>query len=159
MKSEEKNLVGFFREQIKLEDQIVKSAHKSVKDLKNTIVVSVLKGIAFDSAKHADIYKAAESVISVAQAMPENELDKISKVVTWHINAEEKLISRLNESKKKTFDKKIKFLLESILADEKRHHELLKKIMEIIVKGETITKDEWWEMMWREVPTHGSPGG
>jgi len=159
MRSEEKNLVSFFREQVKFEDQIVESVHNAVKDLKNTVVISVLKGIAFDSAKHADIYKAAESVVSVAQAMSENELDKISKVASWHIDAEEKLISRLNESMKKTFNKKIKFLLESILADEKRHHELLKKIMETIVKGETITRDEWWEIMWRDVPTHGSPGG
>ena len=159
MRSEEKNLVSFFREQVKLEDQIVESAHNAVKDLKNTVVIYFLKGIAFDSAKHADIYKAAESIVSVAQAMSENELDKIDKIVKWHINTEEKLISRLNESIKKTSNKKIKFLLENILADEKRHHELLKKIMETIVKGETITRDEWWEIMWRDVPTHGSPGG
>ncbi len=159
MKSEEKNLVTFLREQVKLEEQIVESVHNAVKDLKNTVVISVLRGIAFDSAKHADIYKAAESVVSVAQAMSDNELEKISKVVSWHIDAEEKLISRVNESINKTLNKKIKFLFESILADEKRHHELLKKIVETIVKGETITRDEWWEIMWRDVPTHGSPGG
>ena len=159
MKSEEKDIIDFFREQIKLEGQIVESVHQAAKDLKNVVVRSVLKGIAFDSAKHADIYKAAESVILVAQAMTEDELDKIGKVVNWHINAEEKLISRLNESIKKTSNKKIQFLLESILADEKRHHELLKKIMQTVIKGETITKDEWWEMVWRDVPTHGSPGG
>jgi len=159
VKSEEKNLVSFFHEQIKIEDQIVESVHNAVKDLKYTVVISVLKGIAFDSAKHADIYKTAESIIPVAQAMTENELNKIDKIVKWHINTEEKLIRRINESIKKTSNKKIKFLLESILADEKRHHELLKKIMETIVKGETITRDEWWEIMWRDVPTHGSPGG
>jgi rubrerythrin len=159
VKSEDKDIVSFFREQVKLENQIVESAQNAVKDLKNTVVASVLKGIAFDSAKHADIYKAAESIVSVGQAMSENELSKISEVVSWHINAEEKLIGRLNEIITKTFNEKIKFLLEGILADEKRHHELLKKIMETIVKGETITRDEWWEIIWRDVPTHGSPGG
>ncbi len=159
MKTERKDLVGFFREQVRLEDEIVEKTHMEVGDLKNFVVVSVLKGIAFDSAKHADLYKAAESIISVAPAMSEEEFDKIGKAVNWHINAEEKLIGRLNESISKTADKKIRFLLESILADEKRHHQLLKKIMDIIVGGETITEDEWWEMMWKEVPTHGSPGG
>ncbi len=159
VKSEEKNLLAFLREQVKFEEQIIESVNNAVKDLKNTVVISILKGIAFDSAKHSDIYKAAESVVTVAQAMSDNELDKISKVVRWHIDEEEKLINRLNESIDKTPNKKIKFLLESILADEKRHHELLNKIMETIVKGETITRDEWWEIMWREVPTHGSPGG
>jgi rubrerythrin len=159
VKSERKDLVNFFREQVKLEDEIVEKTHKEVSDLKNFVVASVLKGIAFDSAKHADLYKAAESIVSVAPAMSEDEFDKINRVVNWHINAEEKLIRRLNESIKETVDKKIKFLLESILADEKRHHQLLKKIMETIASRETITEDEWWEMMWREVPTHGSPGG
>ena len=159
MKPERKDLVGFFREQVRLEDEIVEKTRREAEDLKNFVVVSVLKGIAFDSAKHADLYKAAESIISVAPAMSENEFDKIRKAVNWHINAEEKLIGRLTESINKTADKKIKFLLESILADEKRHHQLLKKIVDTIVGGETITEDEWWEMMWKEVPTHGSPGG
>lgn len=159
MKTERKDLVGFFREQVRLEDEIVEKTHTEVGDLKNSVVVSVLKGIAFDSAKHADLYKAAESIISVAPAMSQDEFDKIGEAVNWHINAEEKLIGRLNEFISKTADKKIRFLLESILADEKRHHQLLKKIMDIIVGGETITEDEWWEMMWKEVPTHGSPGG
>jgi rubrerythrin len=159
VKSERKNLVNFFRGQIKLEDEIVEKTRMEVGDLKNLVVASVLKGIAFDSAKHADLYKAAESIVSAAPAMSETELDKISEAVNWHINAEEKLIGRLNESIKEIVDKKIRFLLESILADEKRHHQLLKKILDTIVSGETITEDEWWEMMWREVPTHGSPGG
>jgi len=33
--------------------------------------------------------------------------------------------------------------LEAILADEKRHHELLKMVLEIHVRGETITEADW----------------
>jgi hypothetical protein len=43
--------------------------------------------------------------------------------------------------------------------DEKRHHELLKEILEILVKGETITESDWWDVLWKNVPFHGSPGG
>ncbi|MEM0049202.1 MAG: hypothetical protein QW424_04785 [Candidatus Bathyarchaeia archaeon] len=50
-------------------------------------------------------------------------------------------------------------LLTAILADERRHHELLKRVLEIIIRGETITEDEWWEFIWRNVPFHGAPGG
>jgi len=50
-------------------------------------------------------------------------------------------------------------LLNAILEDEKRHHELLKRVLEILVKGETITEEEWWDVLWRNVPFHGSPGG
>ena len=56
-------------------------------------------------------------------------------------------------------NEKIKLLLNAILEDEKRHHELLKRVLEILVKGETITEEEWWDVLWRNVPFHGSPGG
>ncbi len=72
---------------------------------------------------------------------------------------EERMMKRLSPIIQKTRNEKLKFLLESILSDEKRHHELLNKIMEIVVRGETITEDDWWEFLWRNVPFHGAPGG
>jgi len=159
MQTEDKELIDFFREQGKLENQIVKSINKALEKLKNPVVASVLKGISLDSVKHADMYKAAESIVTVAPAITEDELKRLNEVVKSHIDEEEKVISRLQEIIKKTRDKKIKLLLESIAADEQRHHELLRTIMDIVVRGETITEGEWWEIMWRNVPFHGAPGG
>ena len=56
-------------------------------------------------------------------------------------------------------NEKVTLLLDAILADEVRHHALLKKVLEILVKGETITDNEWWEILWENVPFHGTPGG
>jgi len=159
MKSEEKELIAFFREQVKQEEQIVRSINKALRRLKNPVVVSVLKGMSLDSLKHADMYKAAESIVSAAPAMSEDELDHLNEVVSWHIANEEKVMAQVDDFIKKVKDKKIKFLLESIQTDEKRHHELLKTIMNVIARGETITEDEWWEILWKNVPFHGAPGG
>lgn len=159
MKTEENELITFFQEQAEQEEKIVKSINKAVQKLTNPVVVSVLKGMSLDSIKHADMYKAAESVVKVAPALSEDELDHLNEVVKWHIDNEEKVMKQVDAFIKKVKDNKIKFLLESIQADEKRHHELLKTIMDVIGRGETITKDEWWEIMWRNVPFHGSPGG
>jgi rubrerythrin len=159
VKAEENELITFFREQAEQEEKIVKSINKAVQKLTNPVVVSVLKGMSLDSIKHADMYKAAESVVNVAPALSEDELDHLNEVVSWHIDNEEKVMKQVDAFIKKVKDSKIKFLLESIQADEKRHHELLKTIMDVIGRGETITKDEWWEIMWRNVPFHGSPGG
>jgi hypothetical protein len=30
---------------------------------------------------------------------------------------------------------------------------------EIIIHGETITEADWWDIMWKNVPFHGAPGG
>jgi len=159
VKHEEKELITFFREQVEQEEGIVKSINKALQKLKNPVVVSVLKGMSLDSMKHADMYRAAESILSVAPAMSEDELDHLNDVVSWHIDNEEKVMAQVEDFIKKVKDRKIKFLLESIQADEKRHHELLKTIMNVIARGETITEDEWWEMLWKNVPFHGAPGG
>ncbi|HKZ94023.1 MAG TPA: hypothetical protein VJ249_05520 [Candidatus Bathyarchaeia archaeon] len=159
MKPEEKELIAFFREQVEHEEEIVKSINKALQKLKNPVVVSVLKGMSLDSIKHADMYKAAESVITVAPAMSEDELDHLNDVVSWHIKNEEKVMNQVDDFMEKIKDEKIKFLLESIQVDERRHHELLKTIMDVVARGETITKDEWWEIMWKNVPFHGAPGG
>jgi len=155
----EKELVRFFREQVRLEEEIVKSINKALKNIKNSVVESILRGMALDSSKHAAIYRAAEQVVQVAPALTESEFDELRKVVKWHIENEDKVIKRLEDAVKKTENRRIRFLLEAIVEDEKRHHQLLDAIMDIVVKGETITDDEWWEMLWKNVPFHGAPGG
>jgi len=155
----EEDLVKFFREQARLEEEIVKSVNEALGKIKNSVVVSILKGMALDSSKHAAIYKAAEKIVHVAPALSESEFKELKKVVKWHIDNEDKIIKRLEDAEKKTKNKKISFLLKAIVADEKRHHHLLDAIMNVVVKGETITDDEWWEMLWKNVPFHGAPGG
>ncbi|MBS7660286.1 ferritin-like domain-containing protein, partial [Candidatus Bathyarchaeota archaeon] len=76
-----------------------------------------------------------------------------------HIQLEANLINRINEVLPSVEDRKVKLLLEAILADEKRHHELLVRVLEILIRGETITEDEWWDILWRNAPFHGAPGG
>jgi len=56
-------------------------------------------------------------------------------------------------------NQKVVFLLKAILNDEIRHHEMLKMTLEIVVRGETITEDDWWKLLWEGVPFHGTPGG
>jgi len=157
--STQKEMVEFFREQARLEEEIVSSVNDALLNIRNAVVKSILKGMALDSSKHAAIYSAAEKIVQVAPALTESELDNLRKVVKWHIDNENKVIKRLNDAVKKTDNRRIKFLLKAIAADEKRHHQLLDAIMDIVVKGEAITDDEWWEMLWKNVPFHGAPGG
>jgi len=155
----QKELVKFFREQARLEEEIVESVNEALINIKNSVVKSILKGMALDSSKHAAIYRAAEHVVQVTPALTESEFNELKKVVKWHIENEDRVIKRLENAVKRTENKRIKFLLQAIVADEKRHHQLLDAIMDIVVKGETITDDEWWEMLWKNVPFHGAPGG
>jgi rubrerythrin len=152
-------MISFFREQIKLEEEIVRSINQILKTITNPVAKGALKGISLDSLKHAEIYKAAIEVVSFPPALTEEELNRLKRAVKKHIEDEEKAMKYLNYGIEKAKNKKIKFLLESIASDEKRHHELLNKIIDIIVRGETITEDDWWNFLWQGVPFHGAPGG
>ena len=155
----EEELISFFREQVKLEEKIVESLSRTLETITNPVAKGVLKGISLDSLKHAEIYKAAIEVSSVPQALTEEEFYRLKEDVERHIENEERVIGRLQKAIKETRNEKVIFLLESIVKDEERHHALLSEIMNIVVRGETITKADWWDFLWRNVPFHGAPGG
>lgn len=155
----EEELISFFREQVKLEEKIVESLSRTLETIKNPVAKGVLKGISLDSLKHAEIYKAAIEISSVPQALTEEEFYRLKEDVERHIKNEERVIGRLQKAIKETRNEKVVFLLESIVKDEERHHALLSEIMDIVVRGETITEADWWDFLWRNVPFHGAPGG
>ena len=155
----ENEMIEFFKDQIKLEHHIVESVTNSLKNVRNPVVKQVLRAIAFDSQKHAGIYNAAVSITNITPALTDKEYMELKEITERHIADEEKAIAALDKIMPKIKDEKIKFLLESIAADERKHHELRHKIMDLVVKKEAITEEDWWEILWKNVPFHGAPGG
>ena len=153
-------LVDFLKRQIEVENEIVRSLNSSLGDIPNPTVKGVLKGISLDSVKHAEMYASAVTLLtSVSQALTQEHLDRQRGLVEKHIKLEADLIRKIEKTLPTVENKKVKLLLRAILEDEKRHHGLLKSILEIIVHGETITEDDWWDVIWKNIPFHGSPGG
>ncbi len=153
-------LIEFIKQQIEVEKEIVSSLNKGVSDIKNPPVKGVLKGISLDSVKHAELYASALSLLTkTSQALTQENLDAQRALVEKHIQLEATLIKRIEKIMPEIENNKVKFLIESILADERRHHALLKTVLDIIVHGETITEADWWKLLWENVPFHGAPGG
>jgi len=153
-------LVGFLKEQIKTENKIVDSLNKSLINIGNPTVKGVLKGISLDSVKHAEMYASAVTLMTnVSQALTQENLDEQRKLVEKHIQMEADLIEKIGNVLPTVENAKVRLLLNAILVDEKRHHALLKEILEILVQGEAITEADWWDVLWKNVPFHGSPGG
>ncbi len=158
--SNDKKLLEFIKKQIVIENEIVDSVNKGIKNIKNPPVKGVLKGISLDSMKHAELYASAVTLLTnVSQALTQENLDEQRALVEKHIKIEAELIKKLEKELPTIENKKVAFLLKAILADECRHHALLKNVLEIIVHAETITEEDWWKILWEEVPFHGAPGG
>ena len=156
----ENELIEFIKRQIVIEKEIVDSLNKGIANINNPPVKGVLKGISLDSMKHAELYSAALTLLTkVSQALKQEDLDAQRTLVEKHIKLEAELIKKIEEELPNAEDSKVKFLLKSILIDEKRHHAMLKLVLEIIVHGETITEVDWWQLLWENAPFHGAPGG
>jgi ribonucleotide reductase beta subunit family protein with ferritin-like domain len=148
------------KKQIEIENRIVDSLNDALVNIQNPSVKGVLKGISLDSVKHAELYASAIKLLTMtSQALKQEHLDEQKKLVEKHIAMEAELIEKLSRVFPTIENAKVRLLLEAILVDEKRHHQLLKMVLEIIVRGETITEDDWWDILWKNVPFHGSPGG
>jgi hypothetical protein len=153
-------ITRFFEKQIFMENEIVTSINKALVKIINPAVKGVLKGISLDSVKHGEMYKAAIELLStVPPALSQQEFDELLKFVKKHITEEEKAILSMEEVMNQIEDEKVKLLLEAIFSDEQRHHKLLNDVMEILVKRETIGEEDWWDILWKNVPFHGTPGG
>jgi rubrerythrin len=157
--SSKDELVNLFKNQIKIEQTIVNSVKEGLVEIENPTVKGVLAGISLDSLKHAEMYSSAINLLTtVPQALTEKNLDKQKALIKKHIQLEALVIQKLREIIPSVQNEKIKLLLNAILEDEKRHHTLLQRVLEILVKGETITDKEWWDVMWENAPFHGAPG-
>ncbi len=158
--SRKDELTRFLKDQTEIEKKIVELLNRSLDEIRNPAVKGVLKGISLDSVKHAQMYTSAINLLtSVPPALTQENLDKQRELVEKHIQIEAELIGKIKKRLPSIEDEKVKLLLKAILTDEERHHRLLKEVLAILVCGETITEEDWWEVLWKNVPFHGAPGG
>ena len=147
------DLINFFESQIELENKIVQSVSDALDNIDNLAVKTALRGISLDSSKHAEMYRSAIALLtSSSAALSEEQLDLQRKVVERHIKMEEAVIEQLEAKLPGVENEKLELLLQAILLDERRHHKLLKTLLEILVKGETVTEGDWWDAIWGDVP-------
>jgi rubrerythrin len=146
-------LVKFLNGMVKAEEEIVRSVEFAVGDMKNIAVRSVLRGISYDSLKHAEMYRSAGELLSdLRPALNEEQLDVQAALVARHIAMEEMVIASLKEMIPGVENEKVSFILNAIIEDERRHHSVLKRVEELLVMGETVTEEDWWDAAFGDVP-------
>jgi rubrerythrin len=149
----DKEIITFLEEQISSEKIIVESIKSSIQKVKNIPVNSTLTGISMDSSKHAHMYEAVITLLEGKNTpLEEEDLDTQRNLINEHIIFEEKIIKKLEKFLPRINNPKAITLLKSILSDERKHHKMLKKLEKVLLEGETITEQDWWEAMWKDVP-------
>lgn len=148
-------------EYVSMELSYAEALKKTVEGLRNPVIKIIIESISRDSVKHAMIYKTIGLLMKGEGALiGEEEAEEILKEIERHIKSEEEMI-RIVKSMLEgdVTNKAARFLLEYILKDEVVHHSMLKRVYEIIVKQHTLTESDIWDMVWKDVAFHGTPGG
>ena len=144
-------LLNFLKNQIEVERHIVDSLDNSLREIVNPAVKGALKGISLDSVKHSELYSAIIKLLTsfppdTTQELTPEQLDKQKRLVEDHIAIESDLIDKIKRIIPSVENEKVKLLLNVILQDEKEHHTILKKVLKLLIEGETMT-EEWWDVL------------
>lgn len=152
--------LAFIDKQIELEMKIIKIVEENVAKLGNAFIKDLLLGVSQDSKKHAALLKSLRNAVEgPTPFISTQERDKIAKGIQTHIEMEAEAIETYGELVEKSDSEQVKSIAAMIKEDEIKHHALLKELHKAVIEPETLTEDMIWDMLWKDSPWHGSPGG
>ncbi len=152
--------LAFIDKQIELEKKIVEIVSENVAQLGNAFVKDLLLAVSTDSKKHAELLKSLRKAVEgPTPFISEKERDKIARGIEAHIKMEEQAVVTYGELVEKSNSEQVKTIASMIREDEFRHHALLKELHKAVIEPETLTEDDIWDVMWKDTPWKGSPGG
>ena len=142
-------------------DMEEKYAIKLDKDFRgwgNPAVDALIEAIAFDSKKHAVLYRTAAYLVDGKNlSIIDIKFEDMEKRLREHIETEDKMLKRVKELINKVENEGAKRLLVEIYGDEVSHHPFMNQLLELILKSESITEEDVFNMLFRDLPTGGAP--
>jgi rubrerythrin len=121
------------KKQKDFEDQTAKKLNPMYESAKNPIIKLFIHSIILDTMRHSDTYQMLIDLNFSAQIGNESK-DIGKEELAIHIKEEAKMLKQAMEISEVVEDKKIKRMILGILEDEKKHHRVLKELLEILEK-------------------------
>jgi hypothetical protein len=121
------------KKQKEFEDQTAKKLTPLYEKAKNPVIKLFIHSIILDTMRHSDTYQMLIDLNSSAlmgddsKALGQTEL-------AIHVKEEAQMLKQAKDISEIVRDKKIKRLILNILEDEKKHHRVLKEVLEILDK-------------------------
>lgn len=155
-----KEYLDKFREMVEKEKVYAEALIRLGEKIKHPVLRSIFIAIANDSLKHSKLYEAlVEFLTSPQPALSQEEFEVISKEIDKHIETEAEMVKLVGELLQSIDDSRVKLILGAIYSDEIEHHKVLVSVKERLAKAEVLTEQDFWDMIWRDSPWHGTPGG
>ena len=149
--------VAKMREMAKLEERYAVDYDDDVAGLGNVAVAGLMMSVALDSRKHAGLYRAIAAILEGPLGITDVEYDRLEAALKRHVEVEVGMLSEARALLEGVEDDRARRLLEEIVADEVRHHKFLSNLLEAVLARDMIFEQDVWDLIWRDVPTHGAP--
>ncbi len=136
----------------KIEKDQATSLSTAVEGLDNILVRGILRGIARDSEKHAVFYNIVLSLLkNEGREIAEEDYNRIERIINRHIEVEKQMMQKVKQLMQDEQDSRVKHLLAVIYEDEDRHHTLMKRLLEMVIKRESLFKEDEWDKIWKDL--------
>jgi len=141
---------SIIEERVKEEQEATKLLHESIKKTNNPVIRLLLYQMALDSAKHERMLQAVLSFLDSPSSMPScKESGEFNKIIEKHIEVEREMLQNFEKIVDMAEDKRVRFILEDIISDEKRHHAVIKRVHQLVCEGEKVKDEKWWDFLYR----------
>ena len=139
-----------------LEEKYALELDREYRGYGNEVVRELIQSVMVDSKKHAGLYKATAYIVEGRSlAITDVEYEELEKRLRRHIEKEQEMLDAAKQMLEEVEDERVQKLLIMIYEDELMHHPFMESLLETILKRETITEEDIWDMLFRDLPTHG----
>lgn len=137
-------------QQIENEKKAAKLLQHSMKKTDNTVIQLSLHQLALDSIKHEKMLRTILQLLEFpSKEHFKLESEQFRNAIEKHVEIERKMLEDFNRIVDKTKDNRIRFILQNIISDEKKHHLITKRIYELVCESEKVQDEKWWDFVYR----------
>lgn len=135
---------------IENEKKAVEFLHHSMERTSNPVIQLLFCQLALDSAKHEKMLKAVSQLLEPpTKEQFKCEGEEFRKTIEKHAEVEREMLEDFEKLVDKTEDKRIRFILQEIISDEKKHHAITKRMYTLVCEGENVKDEKWWDFLFR----------
>ncbi len=139
-----------------LEEKYAVELDREYRGYGNEVVRELIQSVMVDSRKHAGLYKAAAYIVEGRSlSITDVEYEELEKRLRLHVEKEQEMLDAAKQLLEEVEDERVQKLLIKIYEDELMHHPFMESFLETVLKRETITEEDIWNMLFRDLPTHG----
>lgn len=147
MKLSDKELLAILDKQREIEVKVANELKETMDKTDNKLVKLLLHVIRMDSLKHADILEALKDIAAKRGTFAYVEKEEIKRALEKHIRDEQEMLDRISDIARNVEEERVKFVLEGIVGEERRHHASLKQLYEYVEGVRGVSEEELWDYL------------